>query len=174
MIGNLLDTASKVCLLFAFVLLMPITALTIAQAVYGYHSYTLPSHAMEPSLAAGSLVVSQPVSARELTVGDVIAFHSPGRASDLVTRRVVAITSDHLVVTRADSALDDDAWRIRQSAVVDREALAVPVVGYPAAWLQTRIGRFLFLVLPAAMFALLLVNSTLRRRRPRPALLEAA
>ena len=173
------DAFAKACLVAAFLLLLPIGALTVAEFVFGYHSYALETRELAPNVAPGTLIISHPVAASDLAVGDMVALHPPDAPSEVATRRVSSLTygnppnDEELIYTRADSSSRDDPWVIPGGATVDRVVMTIPVVGAPAAALQSTTARLLFLVLPAVLLLLVLLNELVRRFIRRPVLAEA-
>src|SRR5690348_9565847 len=68
-----------------------------APALFGFRSFTVMSGSMRPVLGVGDVVVTRPVAARDVHVGDVVTFPDPER-HELVTHRVRAL---HIAGERA-------------------------------------------------------------------------
>jgi signal peptidase len=128
---------------------------------------------MEPVLDVGDVVVTKPVVATDVRVGDVITFPDEQR-DELVTHRVRSI---HLVGSRASIETRGDAndasehWSVAADGRVGRVAYHLPLVGYALVWTHGRLARLLLIVIPA----LLLGALELRRIwRPRAEVQDAA
>jgi signal peptidase len=60
-----------------FVLLFIVAAVIILAPFAGWHIDTVLSGSMEPAIPTGSMVITGPVAASDIRVGDVIAFSPP-------------------------------------------------------------------------------------------------
>ncbi|MCA2218381.1 signal peptidase I [Jidongwangia harbinensis] len=98
------------------------------------HARVLPvlSGSMAPTIDVNSLVVTRPVDAGQLRVGDVAVYARPG-STDLVMHRVVEIgvvDGARILHTRGDANAADDPWTIDTSrSVIHRVEAAVPHIG---------------------------------------------
>lgn len=110
-----------------------VVVLLLTPAALGLERHVVRDHAMDGTLARGSLVFDDRVPVEELRVGDVITFHPPGAPERLVTRRIVGLRGD-LAVTRGDARAAADPWLLPLDAENQaRVAVAVPWLGHP--WL---------------------------------------
>src|SRR5437870_10347633 len=57
----------------------------------GYHSFTVMSGSMEPTIHTGDVVVDQQISPADARVGDIVTFQGPTDHSKLITHRVRSI-----------------------------------------------------------------------------------
>ncbi len=106
---------------------------------------TVLSGSMEPVLSPGDLVVTQPVDANEIAIGDVVTFQPVSDDPTLVTHRIVSVQhgSDGTTgfITRGDAnGTDDDP--IVTDQVVGRVIYSVPLVGHltGASWSPTAVA----------------------------------
>lgn len=75
-------------------------ALGLAFRASSVSFYSIPSSSMEPTLQVGDTVLVTPYrSGRPPVRGEVIVFHSPANADEMVVKRIVAVPGD-LVETR--------------------------------------------------------------------------
>lgn len=122
------------------------------------------------SIPAGSLVLTSPIEAEEVRVGDVVAFRPPpGFGSDTtrpVLHRVAALErlngadGPMTMTTRGDANAVSDPWRVAlDGAGLSRERLHVPVLGWLAA-----AGRTQLLLLGGGLGCCLLAVRRLRAR----------
>jgi signal peptidase len=120
---------------------------------------------MRPAIQPGDLVITDPVPADELAVGEVIAFFPPGE-SQAVLHRIVTLTVDDAgttVTTRGDANSVPDPWRATlRGETAYRLALVVPYIG----WLTELRG--LPFIAAGFVVALILVRELRRKEVPLP------
>jgi signal peptidase len=139
-----------------------------APVLFGYRSFTVLSGSMQPLLDVGDVVVTKPVMARDVRVGDVITFPDEER-EELVTHRVRSI---HLVGERASIETRGDAndaserWSVASDGSVGRVAYHLPLVGYALVWTHGRWARILLIVIPALLLAAIELRRIWRPREP--------
>ncbi len=109
-----------------------------------YHLLIIRSGSMEPTIKTGSIVIVR----RQATyaVGDVVTFHDKER--DLVTHRIVRNDGD-VYTTKGDANNTADMDAVPHSAVKGVVVLSLPYLGYVIAFLQTRTGVVLCVLVPA-------------------------
>jgi signal peptidase len=138
-----------------------------APALLGFRPFTVMSGSMRPALGVGDVVVTRPVLARDVRVGDVITFPDSER-KELVTHRVRAIhiaRSQASIVTRGDSNDASEEWAVDANGHVGRVAYHLPLVGYALAWTHGRNARLLLVVIPALLLAMIELRRIWRPRR---------
>jgi signal peptidase len=139
-----------------------------APALFGFRSFTVMSGSMRPLLGVGDVVVTRPVSAHDVRVGDVITFPDSER-KELVTHRVRAIHiagSRASIVTRGDANDASEKWAVDANGHLGRVAYHLPLVGYALAWTHARNARLLLVVIPALLLAVIELRRIWRPRRP--------
>ena len=124
-IGSLLLPALLVLLLVVWaVLLRPV-------ALGGPAGYVLVAgNSMQPTLSAGSLVVTMPLA--EYQIGDVVAFRVvlPGPApTPLVIHRIVGGSPNEGYVTQGDNLPHPDPWIVDVQDIIGREVWSLGGVG---------------------------------------------
>ena len=117
-------------------LLVGLLFLTVAPAVLGLRSDVVLSGSMRPALEPGDVVVSAPVGAAEVQVGDVVVVPDPARPGETLVHRVDGVRPDGLLVTRGDANVGADSTPVLPDEVVGAGRLRVPYVGLPSLWLQ--------------------------------------
>jgi signal peptidase I len=144
---------------FAALALIALVLLTLGPLVLPYKTLTVYSGSMEPAIHTGSVIVDVPVAAKDVKVGDIITFQKPSDATQLVTHRVVAVESGPggslSFITKGDANSASDSWRVPASGNGYKFWFSIPGIGFLLAWLQSPLGRILFLVIPAAALGLL-------------------
>ena len=132
---RLINIISGVILL----ILVLIIAVIFAPKLFSIEPMVVVSGSMEPSYMKGSLLY-----VKEDT-GDAITFYRNG---ELVTHRVVEINTDEKTyTTKGDANQVNDVQPVAWSDVVGVPVFDVPVLGYPASFLGTSQGKFVFIVL---------------------------
>ncbi len=148
--------------LFALLLLAAL-AIPAGAALSGWRAHSMTTPSMGRNAPVGSLVVTEPVSVARIRVGDVIAFHPPGRSATTFVHRVAALSRTGQGVTlstRGDINGVEDSWQISGPNLIGRVAFTIPDGGYALQILP-------FLLLGA--FVVVLVTSGLRLSRRGPA-----
>ena len=106
---------------------------TIGVATDSWRIVPVRSGSMESSVPTGSVAITRPVAAADLTVGDIVVFHPPSDPEQLVIHRVVEMESVDgapAFRTRGDANAGPDPWTLRfEDDEVWRVARVVPGVG---------------------------------------------
>jgi signal peptidase len=124
------------------------------------------SGSMRPGMQPGDVVVTQRVPVSDLQVRDVIVFHPPDEGEHLTVHRIVKLAvkvETTSITTWGDAnAVVDPAVSSLRGGTAYRVARVIPLVGYPAMWLQNGSHGLLAIVLGA----LLLVVASVTVLRP--------
>jgi signal peptidase len=121
---------------------------------------------MQPLLEVGDVVVTKPIAARDVRVGDVITFPDEERR-ELVTHRVRAVSlagERASIETRGDANDASEHWSVASDGRVGRVAYHLPLVGYALVWTHGRYARLLLIVIPALLLAALELRRIWRPR----------
>ena len=124
------------------------------------HSMITPS--MGSTAPVGSTVITSPVSIEDVHVGDVIAFHPPGRGSTSFVHRVVAIhriDGRPALRTKGDINGSVDGWTITAHNLTGRAPAVVPDLAFLVQMLP-------LLLLGTLLIALLTHGTRAERRGP--------
>lgn len=106
----------------------------VAPMAIGWHSTTVMTGSMQPSLDVGDVVVSKTVEPRELRKGQVLLFDDPDHAGVLRLHRFDTLNADGTLTTKGDANPAADSTPITRSAVVGVGYLRVPFIGTPITW----------------------------------------
>lgn len=90
---------------------------------------TVTTPSMGETAPVGTLILSRPVDAADIAVGDFIVFHPPSAPHETYSHRVVAIDAAGMY-TQGDINGTQDPWTVRGSDVVGRVVLRVWGGGY--------------------------------------------
>jgi len=124
-----------------------VTAAFAALCLAGYqvgsgqwHGTPVLSGSMRPGLQPGDVVVTQRVPISDLHVRDVVVFRPPDKGDRLTVHRIVDLTvrgGTTSITTWGDAnPVADPAVSSLRGSTAYRVVRVVPLVGYPAVWLQ--------------------------------------
>lgn len=154
---------------FSMVLLLIAAAvLTFLAPRFGWSVDTLFSGSMEPHLEQGSVVVTRPVEAEDIKVGDIITFQSP-RHEKLTTHRVMTVEAGSTLQfqTKGDANEDADPLLVSADDVVGKVWLHVPHSGYVTQFVKTPFGLLLTVCLPGLIIIGVEIRNILRELNKR-------
>jgi len=141
-----------------------------APKLVGGQGYAVLSNSMKGAVDTGDQVVVLPQAAREIRVGEIVAFDDPDGSGKLFQHRVQhleRIGSELEVTTKGDANTGDERWRVPVDGEVGRVVAVVPGAGYVLGRLGTPIGRGLLIAL-AALAALAVALTTIWQRPAEP------
>ncbi|AMM21997.1 hypothetical protein AX769_19905 [Frondihabitans sp. PAMC 28766] len=113
---------------------------------------------MGTTAPVGTLVLTTPVKAQDLHVGDIITFHPPTDAKEVYTHRIVGITAQG-IQTRGDINGASDGWFLHQQDIIGQTTTILPAVGWLVKGLPILIVGFAFI-----MFTTSLIRTPTRRQ----------
>ena len=146
------------------ILVMVAAVLTYLGPHVGWQVDAVLSGSMEPELGIGSLVVTQFVDADEISVGDVITFHSEDTANKLATHRVVGIgqSSTTYFETKGDANTATDPSTVQEWDLIGKVVIDLPYWGYITEFLKTPFGFLLAIVIPGSVIIAVYVISIVK------------
>lgn len=127
-----------------------------------YDAFIVLSDSMQPAIKSGDLVfVGKPNRpfVNEIKPGAIVTYqHNEG----LVTHRVVSVTGDTLV-TQGDAMEGPDPWPVSRFYDVKGSYIArIPYVGNLNAFIRTRTGWFVAIILPAIFLLTLIIKEIVK------------
>ena len=128
---------------------------------FGWRADNLCSDSMKPELNAGDLVVTRPVEAEAVEVGDIIAFYSSDARENLVSHRVGSIERNPSLsfITKGDAYITSDPFIIPTRNLVGRVCFNIPLLGYAVAFMKTTPGFLVTMVVPGLTIIALCIKS---------------
>jgi signal peptidase len=135
---------ATVTALAATVIAVATLALALVGGRMGYRAVFMTTGSMRPAIAPGDLVILRPVDPHSIQLGDVITFQAPVGSHELVTHRVVAVSSSPVGVsfrTKGDANAVPDIWIVHYQDLGWTEVGRVPGFGAATALLGTSAGR---------------------------------
>jgi signal peptidase len=131
-----------------------------------WHATPVLSGSMRPGLQPGDVVITQRVPITDLHVRDVVVFHPPNESETQTVHRIVKLTvksGTTSITTRGDAnTVDDPTVSSLGGTTAYRVVRVVPLIGYPAVWLQN--GNHGMLAI--ALGAILLIAAVVTVLRP--------
>ena len=109
---------------------------------------------MSPTFKIGGVVIIHPITASQVTTGDVVTFRMPVGAPVLVTHRVVEQVREAGALyfqTRGDGVPENDSYLVPAQNVVGKVLCYLPYLGRLARFVATLPGMILFLIFPAVL-----------------------
>ena len=136
--------------------LMVVAALTFIAPHLGWRVDAVYSGSMEPSLKVGGVVVTRPVEAGDILVGDTITYYSP-LSEKLTSHRVIAVedTSSLSFRTKGDANEDADPFILPAENVVGRICFHIPYFGYATQFIKTPLGLLLTICIPGLIIIIM-------------------
>ena len=123
-------TAARLAAVVAAGLAGILIAVLIAFWSAGWRWFIVESPSMGRTAPVGTLVITTPVAASGVHVGDVITFRPPTSPDETYTHRVRAITPAGKLITRGDINGATDPWQLSGHDLVGRAAAVLPGWGW--------------------------------------------
>lgn len=149
----------------SWMLLLTIAALLIAMIglprVTGATPYTVLTGSMRPSMPPGSLVVTKPIEAGKLKIGDAITYQIRSGEPEVVTHRIISLSqtlgAETLFTTQGDANPVPDERPVKAAQIRGVVWYSIPLVGYVNSWLTGEqhiwaVGTTVALLLGYAVF----------------------
>lgn len=118
--------------LLAFLLMVGVLVIAIP-AISGATPMTILTQSMEPTYPPGTLIVVKPLDASEVKIGDPITYQLKSGEPEVVTHRVVSITStagELSFITKGDNNSVADAVPVKPIQIRGSVWYSVPYIGY--------------------------------------------
>ena len=126
-----------------------------------YNIYLVRSESMKPAINMGDMVVTGPVGGSlggEVKPGVVVTYELN---KELVTHRVLSMSGDTLM-TKGDVVEDPDTRPVTMSQVTVIYLFKIPYVGYLSNFIQTKVGWFVVIVIPAVLLVAFLIKDIVK------------
>jgi signal peptidase len=155
------------CLLVAGVVVPRLTGAT---------PYVILTSSMQPTLPAGTIVITRPVEPGSVGVGDVITYQLRSGEPEVVTHRVTRVSfttaGDYVFTTKGDSNSLPDAKPVREVQVRGEVWYGIPWLGRFTSLIDQELRQVVTWLLGGALFtyaALAFGGAVRDRRREVPA-----
>jgi signal peptidase len=135
-------------------------AVIVIPAATGSVPLTVLTSSMEPGLPPGTLLIVRPVDPADIRLGDVVTYQIRSGEPDVITHRVIAITSttsgELSFTTQGDNNGGPDPEQVREVQIQGRLWYSVPWLG----WVNNAAGGELrSVVLPIIAIGLILYGA---------------
>ncbi len=134
----------------------------------GFGMYAVTSGSMMPQLPIGGLLITRRIQARELRVGDVIAFRESS-GSDIITHRVIEIISSpektgrsFSFMTKRDANGLADADSLSEDKLVGKVSVVIPYVGFVFLFMVSPLGFVTGILVPSGLLLFLEMKDLFR------------
>ncbi len=114
-------------------------------------TYVVATGSMEPTIKAGSIIVTNTMKLDDLKPGEIITFKNPENPEQVITHRIASVvTKNPLVVkTKGDNNQQADGWEISGEDILGKHIISLPYLGRVANFIRQPAGFGLVVVLPA-------------------------
>lgn len=158
-----------------FILMLGLAALAIiVPALTGSTPRTVLTSSMEPTYPPGTLVIVRPIAPEDVRIGDPITYQIESGKGDVVTHRVIGITTnsdgDRRFTLQGDNnSLPDDP--VRDEQIQGKVWYALPLLGWANTWINGDGRSWIAPVAAVVLFgyAVWMVISALRDKAKRRA-----
>jgi signal peptidase len=152
----------------AAVVIVLAAAIGLLACIYfldGYSVFIVKSDSMKPVFKSGDIVVIGNPGlpfVKDIAPGRIISFE---RNSEIVTHRVVSIEGDS-ISTRGDAQDNIDPWQVsRFFDVRGCYMFHVPYIGLVSAFIKTRLGWFVSVILPSLCLIGFIIKDIVKEAR---------
>jgi signal peptidase len=145
------------------VILIAAAVLAFLAPRFGWRVDAVFSGSMEPEIMVGSIIVTRPVEAETIKVGEIITFKSP--LSEIpTTHRVVSVEkgSELRFQTKGDANEDADPVTIPAQNVMGKVCFHMPYLGYVSQFTKTPLGFILLLCVPGLTIMVMEIRNVRR------------
>lgn len=114
---------------WAAVAIVGVALMWVSLGLVGFRPVTIVSGSMQPTIAAGDLVIVREVPPEQIVVGDIIQFT---RGDNTVVHRVVEVRqqSSPVFITKGDASASPDSQPVYADQLVGRVQWCVPKLGW--------------------------------------------
>ncbi len=138
-----------------------LAGLAFVYFVPGYNLYLVRSESMKPAINMGDLIITGPLNGPvngEVKPGTVITYEYN---KETITHRVQSVDGTTLV-TQGDAVENPDPWSVAMSSVKGVYLFKIPYVGYVTNFVQTKLGWFIAIIIPAALLVFWLAKDIVK------------
>ena len=134
--------------------------------IFGITPMVVVTDSMDPTIAAGDMIVDRKIDPADIKVGDIISFFDPTRVDNdvVITHRVMKIyeaSGKRTFETKGDANNVTDPIPVSADKIVGIYRKTIPVIGEVVLFMKTPVGVFCTVILPI----LLIIAYDLIRKR---------
>jgi len=152
--------AAKVLRLMGVVLGVSALIWLLLSCVLGIRLLNVQTASMRPTFRPGDGLLMQKIAPTKLQPGMIVSYHSPRNPNELVTHRVVLVTTAAFQ-TKGDALSGPDPV-VRGSLLAGRVVAVIPGLGRLLGWLASWTGLVIVIYIPVGV---LVVYEVMRLRQ---------
>lgn len=143
--------------LFSFLFVLGMICVSSALFMFSRQGqlFTVISGSMKPTIQVGGIIGIIPQAENSYQTGDIIAFRSN---KGVITHRIAEVltkeSESKQFITKGDANPVADPEPIPSKSVLGKVAFSLPYLGYLFAWLKTKVGFGVLILLPATIVVL--------------------
>ena len=138
-------------IILALVVIATSTALSIFKAPGGISLFSVQSGSMEPTIATGSVVLTQKQA--NYNESDIITFLGKDK-KDTTTHRILATKNangEKIFTTKGDANRGEDRETIKENQILGKMFFSAPYLGYVVSFAKTQMGFIFLIIVPAVI-----------------------
>ncbi len=138
-----------------------IILLSLVYFMPGYDMNIVLSDSMKPVFSAGDLVITVPpggIFGKEIEPSSIVLYDN---GNELIIHRVVSVDGN-ILVTKGDANEEPDPRLVETHQVKGIYLFGLPRLGYFKMFIETRLGWFLVIIVPAALLLGLIVKDIIK------------
>ena len=137
---------------YTIVVIFALMAISSKYSIGGFELLVVKSGSMEPAIKTGSIVIDKSFS--DYNFGDIVTFRNKDNPKETTTHRLVSKQikgSSTLLTTKGDANDTADSEKITQDRIVGKVLVAIPYLGYIAAFARSLPGLIVIILIPATI-----------------------
>jgi signal peptidase I len=151
----------KVVWIISGLLILLAAGLLFFNFVPGFDTYVVRSESMKPAINMGDIIITCPVGGlfgHAIKPGEIVTYKT---GQSLVSHRVFSFDGNTLT-TKGDAVQKPDPQPVTISQVQGLYIFKIPKLGYISAFIHTKIGWFLLIILPASVFVGFIIKEIIK------------
>lgn len=132
-----------------FLILLIFIALSKNVSFIPFNFYIVQSGSMEPIIKIADLIVVN--EENEYYLNDIVTYRDTNQS--IVTHRIVE-KNNNSFVTKGDANRERDREEILKKQIIGKVIFKIPFIGYLLNFLQTKLGLFMLIGIPALYIAI--------------------
>ncbi len=143
------------------ILVLFICAMGFIHFVPGYSFSLVRSGSMAPAINVGDVIITGPAHEginRNIEAGTVIMYQ---HNTETISHRVLSVEGITLV-TKGDAMQHPDPWTVTLTDVKGVYLFRIPFIGYGMNFIQSKLGWFLTIIIPAAAIVGFLIKDIVK------------
>lgn len=127
-------------------LLLFLCAVAWVPRCFGFSPYYVLTDSMKPTFSRGSMVFARPIAFEDIKKGDVLVFENKTYRKNFVHRVVRISEEQQWIFTKGDANNVQDPLPTEYSSCKGIVRFHLPVVGFPAQFLHSTVGKIVIAV----------------------------